>query len=342
MRRAVLELASVRPVWSIPDESTAAIRVAFGRGWDVVSVATPGSSDGDGGGGSADAIRAAVGAEVYMGWGVAAPVVRAGGSTLKWVHTAAAGVGGSLTPDLAASGATFTNSSAVHAEPIADWTIAAIGYCARGFHAAVRAQTHGAWAKDAFTDGSVHVREYAQLRVGLVGLGGIGRAIARRCAALGMVVRAVRRRPELPRPDGIVWVGNQGEVARLASESDVLVIAAPRTAQTERIVDAAVLEALPEGAHVLNVARGELLDEEALLTQLDSGRLGGCALDVFATEPLPAGHPFWTHPRVLVTPHVSAVSSLFWERETTLILDNIQRYLAGMELQNIVDLESGY
>jgi phosphoglycerate dehydrogenase-like enzyme len=107
-------------------------------------------------------------------------------------------------------------------------------------------------------------------------------------------------------------------------------------------VDARVLERLPHHALVINVSRGSLLDEAALLELLELRRLRGAALDVFATEPLPAGHPFWSHARVLMAPHVSAVSGRFWERETALIVDNIRSYLAGAPLTNLVDLEAGY
>jgi glyoxylate/hydroxypyruvate reductase A len=120
------------------------------------------------------------------------------------------------------------------------------------------------------------------------------------------------------------------------------VIAAPHTAETAGAVNRQVLERLPRGALVINVSRGSLLDEQALLALLDAAHLRGAALDVFATEPLPARHPFWTHPRVLMSPHVSAVTSRFWERETVLIVDNIKRYLAGAPLTNLVDLEAGY
>ncbi len=342
MRRVVLELASVRPIWSVPAGSVTAIREAFGAGWEVISIASPSSSDGDGAGGSAEAVEAAAGAEVYMGWGAAPAVVRKASGTLRWLHTAAAGVGGSLTNQLHESGATFTNSSGVHAEPMADWVLAALGFCARGFHAAVGAQARREWTKDAFTDGSLTIRELGELRLGLVGLGGVGRAIARRALALGLTVRAIRRRPDLSCPAGIAWVGGAGDIIQLAQQSDALIITAPRTAETHHIVNGAVLDALPDGAHVLNVARGDLVDEAALLQRLDTGKLGGCVLDVFATEPLPEDHPFWTHPAVFVTPHVSAVSDRFWKRETSLILDNVRRYLAGHPLENVVDFESGY
>jgi glyoxylate/hydroxypyruvate reductase A len=107
-------------------------------------------------------------------------------------------------------------------------------------------------------------------------------------------------------------------------------------------VDRTVLERLPLHALVINVSRGSLLDEKALLELLELRRLRGAALDVFSVEPLPPDHPFWRHPRVLVSPHVSAVTSGFWERETGLIVENIRRYLAGAPLTNVVDLEAGY
>jgi phosphoglycerate dehydrogenase-like enzyme len=122
----------------------------------------------------------------------------------------------------------------------------------------------------------------------------------------------------------------------------VLVVGAPHTTETAGVVTRDILERLPQHAIVVNVSRGSLLDESALLELLDRGRIRGAALDVFGTEPLPAGHPFWQHPRVLVSPHVSAVTTGFWERETALIVDNIKRYLEGAPLTNVVDLEAGY
>jgi phosphoglycerate dehydrogenase-like enzyme len=157
-----------------------------------------------------------------------------------------------------------------------------------------------------------------------------------------MSVAGVRRRPARGGPAGVRWVGGLGDLARLAAESDCFVIAAPQTAETRGAVSRAVLERLPPDAIVVNVSRGTLLDETALLDLLDASRLRGAALDVFAAEPLPAGHPFWRHPRVLVSPHVAAVTARFWERETGLIVENIRRYLAGSPLANTVDPEAGY
>jgi phosphoglycerate dehydrogenase-like enzyme len=157
-----------------------------------------------------------------------------------------------------------------------------------------------------------------------------------------MVVRGVRRRADGELPEGVEWVGGLGDLQELASQSDVLLVSAPHTSETAGVVDEALLDSLPDLAYVLNVARGALLDERALLDHLNSGHLAGCVLDVFASEPLPSGHPFWEHPRVFITPHVSGVSPRFWERETSLISDNIGRYLRGEALLNVVDFEAGY
>lgn len=342
MRRAVIDLTSTRPVWRIPDASVAAIRGAFGDGWEVVHVPAPCVSDGDGAAATDEAIGAARDAEVYLGWGVAPGVVEAAQGTLRWAHTAAAGAGASLTPAFRASGAVLTNSRGIHAEPMADWTLAAIAACARGFLAAIDAQRDALWIKDAFTAAPGAARELADFRVGILGLGGVGRAIARRCHALGMTVGGIRRRPSGPSVPEVSWVGGPEDAIALARRSDVLVVAAPHTAATEGLVSDAVLRALPRGAFVINVARGPLLDEGALLVHLESGHLAGAVLDVFRTEPLPSDHPFWRHPRVLVTPHVSAVTDRFWERETALITDNVRRYLSETSLRNVVNPEAGY
>jgi phosphoglycerate dehydrogenase-like enzyme len=341
-RHAVIDLGSTRPVWSIPESVIHAVGRAFGRAWEVVAIGTPASSDGDGGSGSEEAIVAARGAEVYIGWGVPPGVLDAAASTLRWAHSGAAGVGGTITPAFRATGAQLTNSRGIHADPIADWVLTAIGFCLRGLHAAVEAQRERRWAKGAFTDGRVPVREFAGTSVGVVGLGGIGRAVAKRCAALGMTVRGVRRRPGAARPGGVSWVGGPKHLVSLARRSEVLVIAAPRTGETRHLVDAAVLDALPQGAFLINVARGDLVDNAALLAALDSGHVAGCALDVLPQEPLPPDDRLWTHPRVLVSPHVSAVSDRFWQREGDLLVDNVRRYRQGRRLRNLVNLDLGY
>ena len=340
-RRLVIDLQSPRAAWRVTADAVQVIRDALGRGWEVVEVTAPAASDGDGGAGSPESVAAARGAEVYLGYGVPSGVVAAGRGTLRWAHSGTAGVGGSLA-QLRGTGIVLTNSAGVHAEPIADWVIAAVAYFARGLDRMREFQAAERWAKAEFTDFAEPVRELRGLRMGILGLGGIGTAIAARAAVLGMPVAAVRRHPERAGPPGLRWVGGLDALPQLAAESDVLVIAAPRTALTGAAVSRDVLARLPAAAIVVNVSRGDLLDETALLELLDAGRLRGAALDVFAAEPLPADHPFWRHPRVLVSPHVAAVTARFWERETGLIVENIKRYLAGAPLLNVVDLEAGY
>jgi len=339
-RRLVVDLAAKRAVWRIPPQSVDLIRGAL-PGWDVVQVDAPANSDGDGGGGSSAAVAAARGAEVYLGYGLPGGVVDAARSSLRWVHTATAGVSPSLAA-LKGSGITVTNSAGIHAEPMADWVVAAVAYFARGFDHAIRAQREGQWTKDAFTDGSTPFPELADLRLGIVGLGGIGAAVAKRGLALGMKVMGVRRRPNHGGPAGVKMVGGFEALGTLALGSDVLAITVPLTPETAGAVNADILGKLPPRAVVINVSRGGILNEDALLASLESGQVRGAALDVFATEPLPPAHPLWHHPRVLITPHVSAVTARFWDRETALILDNVRRYLGGERLVNVVDLEAGY
>lgn len=340
-RRLVVDLQSPRAAWRVPPDSIERIRRALGPGWDVVVVDAPAASDGDGGSGSAEAVAGARGAEIYLGYGVPAGVAAAGRGTLRWAHSGTAGVGSSL-PHLKGTGIVLTNSAGIHAEPMADWALAAIAYFARGLDWMLEAQRAGRWAKEEFTDLGRPLRELGELRLGVLGLGGIGSAVARRALALGMRVAGVRRRPARGAPEGVRLAGGLDALPRLAAASDVLVIAAPHTAATRGAVDRSVLEQLPRDAVVVNLSRGTLLDEAALLALLDAGRLRGAALDVFATEPLPPDHPFWRHPRVLVSPHVSAVTTRFWERETGLIVENIGRYLRGAPLMNVVDLDAGY
>ena len=200
-RRLVVDLASPRAAWRIPPAAVQTIRAALGPGWEVLQVQAPATSDGDGGSGSPEAVAAARGAEIYLGYGVPPGVVAAGRGTLRWIHTGTAGVGASLS-HVAGTDIVLTNSAAVHAEPIADWTIAALAYFARGLDGMRAFQAAEHWASTELTAVPVPFREFAELRLGVFGLGGIGGAIARRGLALGMSVAGVRRRPELGGPPG--------------------------------------------------------------------------------------------------------------------------------------------
>jgi phosphoglycerate dehydrogenase-like enzyme len=340
-RRLVLDLASQRPVWRPPEEFVRALTAAAGDEWRVQSVAAASDSDGDGGGVSPEAVAVAAGAEVYIGWGIPAAVVEAGRGTLRWVHSAAAGVGGSLTPALRESGAVLTNSAGVHADPIAEWVVGAVLHFFRGMDIALAAQYQRRWAKGDLTGLPCPVREIGGARAAVYGLGGIGRAVAVRLAALGAEVRAVRRRPDLGGPAGVPVVG-PGQAAWALEGAAALVVTAPLTEGTRAAVGGAQLALLADGAVLVNVSRGAIVDEAALLAALDSGKLRGAALDVFDREPLPPEHRFWGHPLVLVHPHAAGVTPRYWAREQALVLENWARYRERRELLNVVDMGAGY
>ncbi len=342
LRKALVDLASEHAAWTIPPSCIDTMREAFGGGWDVCQVESSPANNLETADEPASKAAAYEGVDVYFGWGVPRQLLTTSRDTLEWAHTGAAGVGGSINDELLSSHVALTNSRGIHAEPISDWVIAAIGFCIRGFHDAVSAQQEHNWTREPFTSSEAQLTEYSSLRVGVVGLGGIGLAVARKCHALGMEVRAIRRRVAESQPPGVVWVGGPEKLRELAAQSDVLVLSVPHTSETANLIDGDILRELSRGAYLLNVSRGGILDEAALSRHLDDGHIRGCVLDVLAAEPLDAEHPFWDDPRVFITPHVSAVTDRFWAREMELIVENIGRFLQGGRLKNVVNLEVGY
>jgi phosphoglycerate dehydrogenase-like enzyme len=214
-------------------------------------------------------------------------------------------------------------------------------YFARGLDYAVHAQAAGKWDPAPFSQRVGGVGEIDGATMGILGLGGIGLELARRCRALGMNVLATRRSGR-PAPAGIDLLTGPEALQRLLAASDYFVVSVPSTALTRNLIGAAEIAAMKPGAVLINVARGDVIDEDALAVALQSGTLRGAALDVFRTEPLPAASPLWHLPNVLILPHVSATTPRFWTREVDLIRDNIARYLAGRALRNVVDKQRGY
>ena len=332
-----------RPLMRVPADLEDRLRAALTFGWEVVRVRVPASGRGDGSGSaSPEAVDAVRDAEIYLGYGAPEAILRAG-EALRWVHSGAAGVASVVTPALRGSGVVFTNSAGVHAPAVAETALAMMLHFARGLDVAVRAQAEGEWRTEPFDAEASVSRELDGATVGIIGYGGIGREVARRAAAFGMRILALRRHPDLSMESGGVTVlAGRGALDRLLAESDYVVLAAPETRETRGMIDVRAFERMKSGAVLVNVSRGPLVDEEALVRALRGGSLRGAGLDVFAVEPLPAGHPLWRLPNVLVTPHVSGCSGRFWEREAELILDNLSRYLRGRDLRNVVDLDAGY
>jgi phosphoglycerate dehydrogenase-like enzyme len=347
-RRLVLNMHEERPLYCIPDWAIEEIRAALPDGWEMTVVEEPADGRGDGAPDSAGA-RAAVeavrGAEVYVGFGVPEALFHAPtegpDARLRWAHSGSAGVGGSLHPLMRASEVVLTNSAGIYAEPMADTVLAMMLHFSRGLDLAVRAQAERRWDQTPYDQADAPVRELAQSTLGIVGLGGIGRAVARRGVALGMTVVATRRRGT-EGPAGVEVLSGPDALDRILPRSDFLVIAVPQTDQTRAMIGARELGMLPEGAVVVNVARGGVIDEDALIEALRGGRLRGAGLDVFAREPLAADSALWGLPNVLVLPHVSGASHQFWRRQTDLIVQNLRRYAAGEPLLNTVDKQAGY
>ncbi len=343
MATLVIDLMDRRPIWALPERSRAAIAAAVPSGWTVRFMETPADGSGDGvQRAPPELLEAVADARVYMGYGIPAEVPEAAPG-LEWVHSGAAGVGGSLGPAMLERDVLFTNSAGIHAVPISETVLAMILHFARGLDLAVRAQAEGRWSAPAYWAADAPVTELAGSTVGIVGYGGIGGEVARRVAALGCRVVAARRGGGGAGEAGPVEVvAGEGGVERVVEQSDYLVLAVPETPLTRGLMNRRRLAAMKPGSVLVNVARGRLVDEEALLEALGSGHLRGAGLDVFHREPLPAGHPFYAHPKVLMTPHVSATTRRFWERETKLIVDNLRRFARGRPLRNLVDKEAGY
>jgi phosphoglycerate dehydrogenase-like enzyme len=260
---------------------------------------------------------------------------------LRWIHATAAGVEGLLFPELVESDVVLTCSRGLHAQSIAEHTLAVMLAFARQLHHSRDAQRERRWSQHEQFGATPGFCDLAGSTLGLVGFGHIGRAIAERARALGMRVLAVRRHPAAdPAPADAQW-GPEGLPA-LLERADWVVLAAPHTRESDRMIGATELARMKPGARLVNVGRGALVDEPALVEALRSGRLAGAALDVFETEPLPGSSPLWTMPEVIHTPHVSGVAPRLWARAVDMFADNLRRWLAGETLRNVVDKRAGY
>jgi phosphoglycerate dehydrogenase-like enzyme len=275
---------------------------------------------------------------------------------LSWVHSATSGVERALTPAALARGVLVTNARGVFSRPIAEHVLLMILAVSRHLPELFELQHERTWQP-------LEGRELRELTIGIIGYGSLGRAVASLASAFGARVIAMRRRPpgveavdaaappdaaQADDGDGFPFeplvdriVGPDGLHEVLAA-SDIVVLAAPLTAETENLIDEAAIASMQRDAWIINVARGRLIDDTALIRALRDNRIGGAALDAFRDEPLPQASPYWSLPNVIVTPHTAWSSARVLDRSIDLFCDNLLRFSRGEQLRNVVDPAAGY
>lgn len=256
---------------------------------------------------------------------------------VRWVQATSAGIGQLLRrTELDHTDITFTTASGVHAVPLAEFAALAMLYFAKGTPRMLSQQREHRWER--FAGGELRGRTVA-----IVGLGQIGKEVARVSRALGLRVTGTRRGGAPADQDPAVDEQRPlGELHKLLAGADYVVLALPHTAETEGLIGAVELSTMRRGAVLVNVGRGRLIDEPALIEALRSGQLGGAALDVFAQEPLPAESPLWDMPNVLVSPHSASTADSENAKLTDLFCENLRRHLEGRPLRNVYDPVRGY
>ncbi|MGH2405049.1 MAG: D-2-hydroxyacid dehydrogenase [bacterium] len=273
-------------------------------------------------------------AEVIVGWLIPESVVERA-PRLKWIHATAAGVDTLLFPQVLDGRVTLTSSVGIHTAVLPDHVMALILAFSRRLHIAIRNQMAHRW------DRAATIGEELEGKVlGILGVGALGRTLAPRAAAFGMRVIGTKRTPEpVPHVERVFPPQLTDEVLRT---SDFVVVLLPLTHETRGLIDARALGLMKPTAVFINVGRGPIVSEAALIDALRAGTLAGAGLDVFDREPLQADSPLYTMPNVIITPHVSGASPAYFDRAVPLFCENLRRYLTGAPLLNVVDPVRGY
>jgi len=261
---------------------------------------------------------------------------------LRWIHSPAAAVHLLMFPELIDSDVVLTNARGVHGPVVAEHVLALIFALAKKIPGAVRLQQKHTWGQEMLWKETPRPREVAGATLGLIGLGSIGREVAREAAAVGMRVIAVRESLAKGKPENVQEVYSPQQLDQLLQQSDFIVLAAPVTAATQGMINAERFAQMNADAYLINVGRGPLVDEAALIHALSNCKIAGAALDVFTEEPLPAISPLWDLPNLLITPHSAGLTEKLWERHYSLLSDNLRRFLAGQPLLCQVDKKRGY
>jgi phosphoglycerate dehydrogenase-like enzyme len=254
----------------------------------------------------------------------------------RWIHSLWTGVEGILGVELVNHPAVLTNGRGVFSRPLADWVTAVMLFFAFDLRRVIRQQEQGIW--EPFIGATLEGRT-----LGVIGYGAIGSAAAARAHSFGMKIAALRRRPELFQGDPHVDRNfGPSQLRHLMAASDYVLVVTPLTAETRGMVGEAEIEAMKPTAVIINIGRGPVIDEDALIRALESGRIRGAALDVFHSEPVPPGHPFWKMRNVLLSPHTADRVEGFLVPAFDCFFENLHRFLNGSPLKSVVDKQAGY
>ncbi len=255
---------------------------------------------------------------------------------LKWVQVMSAGVERFLDADMRESAVVLTNVSGIHAIPISEFVIGLMLMFVKQSPVCLELKQRRKWER-------ISPVVLSNKTVGIVGLGSIGQQVARLAKAFGMRVVATRRSSrEGVRARNVDLMLPPSRLNELLRESDFVVLSVPFTSETDKLIGEEELRSMKTSARLINVARGGIVDEQALIRALREGWIAGAGLDVFATEPLPGDSPLWTLPSVILSPHVSGTREDYVVAATRLFVDNLNRYLAGKRLLNVVNKARGY
>ncbi len=271
---------------------------------------------------------------------------------LKWMQLLSAGADHARGV-LNSTNLTVCTASGIHATPIAEYTIASMLAYAHKFHVMLRGQLRHEWMRSGGFRGTID--ELRGKTIGIIGYGSIGRETARLARAFGMRVLALKRDPNshhdpgwcpvgLGDPEGIIAEKFYGPDEREAilRASNFVSVTLPLTEHTHHFIGAREIAAMKQDAYLINIGRGEVIDESALIAALQAGKIGGAGLDVFETEPLPGESPIWDLENVILTPHMAGANRGYMDKACELFADNLRRFEAGHPLLNVVDRELGY
>ncbi|MGC1463394.1 MAG: D-2-hydroxyacid dehydrogenase [Terracidiphilus sp.] len=286
----------------------------------------------------ADLTEEAMQAEVILHWAGPRDLFRSvflACPRVRWVHSRSAGLDKSLFPELVRSPVPLTNGSGVFSPSLGEFALAAILYFAKDFPRMLRNQRAGRWEQ-------FLVDEIAGQTVGIVGYGDIGRAVASRVHAMGMRVLALKRHaPASPDPL-VAQFFRQDELAKMLAGCDYVVVAAPLTRETRHMIGDAAFAAMKSTAVIINIGRGPVIDQVALVRALTDGKIRGAGLDVFEQEPIPAGDPIYKLDNVLVSPHCADQTKTWLQQAMRFFLQQYNRFCTHQPLKNVVEKHLGY